>query len=136
MQAAVAVLGSLAVFGGLLSVGAGMAGWRALRRIQETGVAVWALVFPAPTSPEDARSAYRPFLRYTTEDGLPLEVFSPMAPSKTQPLVEGRPILIRHDPADPTQIVVHGMRACADLVFIALGTVAAAGATAFMIFTP
>ena len=132
MQSAVVILGSIAAFGGLLSVGAGTAGWRALRRIRDTGVAAWALVAPAPTSPEDSRSAYRPFLRYTTEDGRHLEVFSPAAPTKARPLVEGRPILIHYDPADPAQVVLHGTRPYADLFFIVLGTLAAAGAVALM----
>jgi hypothetical protein len=136
MQAAAVIIGSVAMFGGVLSAGAGTAGWRALRRIRDSGIAVWALIAPAPRSPEDAPSGYRPLLRYTTEDGRPLEVFSPSAPTKSRPLVEGRPILVRYDPADPTQIVLHGTRPYADILFIVLGALAAVGAVVFMVLAP
>ena len=133
MQAPVVIIGTVAFFGGVLCAGAGLAGLRALRRIQDTGVAVWALIAPAPRQADDVPSAYRPLLRYVTEDGRPLEVYSPAAPSKGRPLVEGRPILVRYDPADPTQIVLHGTRFFADRVFIVAGTLAALSSIAVMV---
>jgi hypothetical protein len=131
MQPAV-VIGSVALFGGLLSLGAGTAGWRALRRIRDTGVAVWAQICPAPRAADDSPSGYRPLLRYTTSDGLDLEVFSPAAPTRSRPLVEGRPVLLHYDPADPTQVVLPGMRPYGDLLFITIGAVASVGSIALM----
>jgi hypothetical protein len=132
MQVAPLLVGSVALLGGVLCVSAGTAGLRALRRVRDTGIAVWALISPAPRTAEDPPSAYRPLLRYTTDEGRDLEVFSPAAPSRARPLVEGRPVLVHYDPADPTYVVLHGMRPYGDVLFIVLGWLAIAGSVAFM----
>ena len=128
----VVVIGSIALFGGVLSLGAGTAGWRAVRRVRDTGVAVWALICPAPRNAEDSPSGYRPLLRYTTSEGHDLEVFSPASSTRSLPLVEGRRVLLHYDPADPTHVVLHGMRPYGDIFFIALGSLASVGSIALM----
>ena len=127
------VLGVIMIFGGLLSLGAGVADRRARRRIRKSGVAVWATAVSAPTSREDSPSAYRPLLRFTTEDGRAVEAFSPVAPTASRPLADGQRVLVHYDPADPAQVVVHGTGPYSEVFFILLGAVAIAAAIVAMI---
>ena len=126
--AGVTVLGAVILLGGVVSLLAGITERRRWRRLLADGHTAWASIVPAPTHPEYEPSAYRPLLRFDTEDGRPVEVFSPIAPTARRPLEEGRKILIHYDPDDPAQIVVHGERGRGGWAFILLGIAAVAGA--------
>lgn len=127
------MLGAVILLGGALSLIAGVLDRRRIRRIRADGETAWATIVGAPRHPEYEPSAYRPLLRFDTADGRPVEVFSPLPPSRRRPLTEGRKILVYFDPADPTQVVLHGSRDRADLAFIGLGAVAILGALAAMV---
>jgi hypothetical protein len=128
----VTVLGVVIVLGGLLSLYAGFAQLRARRHLLADGSTAWASIAPAPKHPEYEPSAYRPMLRFDTDDGRPVEVYSPVPSTKRRPLVEGRKILVHYAPEDPTQVVVHGETGRADLLFIGVGLVAVIGAITLM----
>lgn len=128
------MLGAVILLGGVVSLLAGVTERRRWRRLLAAGHTAWASIVAAPTHPEYDPSAYRPLLRFETDDGRPVEVFSPVAPTARRPLVEGRKILVHYDLDDPAQVVVHGERGRGGSAFIALGLVAIAGAvTAFVL---
>lgn len=126
------VLGVVIVFGGLLSVYAGIAQLRDRRRLVADGGTAWALIVPAPRHPEYEPSAYRPMLRFDTDDGRLVEVYSPVPSTKRQPLIEGRKILVHYASEDPTQVVVHGEKGRSDLLFIGIGLAAVISAVTVM----
>lgn len=126
------MLGVVVIVGGLLMLYAGLAQRRFHRRVQSEGGTAWALIAPAPRHPEYEPSAYRPMLRFQTDDGRPVEVFSPVPPTRRRPLVEGRKVLVHYEPDDPTQVVVHGERGRSDLIFIVVGLAAVVGAAVAM----
>ena len=131
-----AVLGAMLILGGLLCFGVGLADRRAKRRIRSSGEAAWALITPAPRNPDDSPSAYRPLLRFKTEDGREVEAFSPVGSNDSRPLIEGRKVLVHYDPSDPGRVVVHGSRPYADVFFIALGAVAVCAAIVALVLAP
>lgn len=53
---------------------------------------------------------------------------APRPSTRHRPLIEGRKVLIRYDPRDPTQVVMHGGRFISDWVFAAVGLAAVAAA--------
>lgn len=124
----VAVLAVVLLIGGGLCLAAAIAERHQRGRIRSTGTAVWALIVPGPRHPEYEESAYRPLLRFTTDDGDQVEVFSPRPSTRHRPLIEGRKVLIRYDPRDPTQVVMHGGRFISDWVFAAVGLAAVVAA--------
>lgn len=115
-----------------MSLIAGIADWRRVRHIRAAGETAWAMIVAAPRHPEYEPSAYRPLLRFETSEGRPVEVFSPLPPTRRRPLTEGRRILVYFDPADPTQVLIHGGRQRAGVVIIALGIAAIVGAVIAM----
>ncbi|MFL6114060.1 MAG: DUF3592 domain-containing protein [Catenulispora sp.] len=127
------VLGVVIVLGGLLSAYAGIAQLRERRRVLAEGDTVWASIVPAPTHPEYEPSAYRPMLRFETEDGRVVEVYSPVSSTKRRPLVEGRRILVHYVGEDPAQVVVHGEKGPTDLLFIGSGLAAVVAAVIVMV---
>lgn len=126
------VLGVVIVLGGLLSLYAGLAQLRARRHLLADGSTAWASILPAPKHPEYEPSAYRPLLRFDTDDGRPVEVYSPVPSTKHRPLIEGRKILVHYAPEDPTLVVVHGEKGRADLLFIGIGLAAVITAITLM----
>ncbi|GAA1959742.1 DUF3592 domain-containing protein [Catenulispora subtropica] len=128
------VLGAVILLGGVVSLLAGVMERRRRRRLLAGEHTAWASIAAAPTHPEYEPSAYRPLLRFDTDEGRPVEVFSPVAPTARRPLVEGRKILVHYDPDDPVQIVVHGEHGRGAFVFIALGLAAIAGAVVAFVF--
>lgn len=129
----VTVLGVVIVLGGLLSLYAGFAQLHTRRHLLADGSTAWASIVPAPKHPEYEPSAYRPMLRFDTDDGRPVEVYSPVPSTKRRPLVEGRKILVHYASEDPTQVVVHGETGRADLLFIGIGLVAVIGAITLIV---
>jgi len=128
----VTVLGVVIVLGGLLSLYSGFAQLRAKRHLLADGSTAWASIVPAPKHPEYEPAAYRPMLRFDTDDGRRVQVYSPVPSTKRRPLVEGHKILVHYASEDPTQIVVHGETSRADLLFIGIGLVAVITAIALM----
>ena len=126
------VLGMVILLGGVVSLVAGITGRRRARRIRAEGETAWATIVAAPRHPEYEPSAYRPLLRFETSDGRAVEVYSPSPPTKGRPLVEGRKVLVHFDPADPTQVMLHGGRERADAAFVILGATAILGAVVAM----
>lgn len=122
------MLGMVIVLGGAVALIAGIADRRRTRHIRAAGETAWAVIVAAPTHPEYEPSAYRPLLRFETSDGRVVEVFSPLPPTRRRPLTEGRKILVYFDPAEPTQVLIHGGRQRSSATFIALGIVAIVGA--------
>ncbi|MFG2373405.1 DUF3592 domain-containing protein [Streptomyces sp. NPDC048504] len=84
----------------------GLVGPRRIRRLRRTGVDVWAMV--KRTGPVGDADRPRPLLQFTTEDGLVMEVGSPVPAPKRRPLAEGSHVLVRYDPDDPRELVWSG----------------------------
>jgi len=126
---AMVVLGCALLLGGLLALTAGVLDLRWRRRIRAEGTAVFARIVDLPLNPDDSPDGYRPLLAFTTADGRAIEVFSPRR-------VRGEVVLVHYDPADPTQVVVHGSRGRVDAAFIVVGVVACVGAVVGMVLAP
>ena len=123
------VLGCVLLLGGLIALLAGVLDLRWRRRMRADGVAVFARIVDRPLGSEDSPDGYRPLLAFTTEDGRPVEVFSPRQ-------VRGEAVLVHYDPADPAQVVVFGSRARVDVAFVVAGVLACAGAVVGMVLAP
>ncbi|MBS2550911.1 DUF3592 domain-containing protein [Catenulispora sp. NL8] len=121
------VLGCVLLLGGLIAVLAGAMDLRWRRHVLADGVSVFARIVDRPLGPDDSPDGYRPILTFTTEDGRPVEVFSPRR-------LTGEAVLVHYDPADPAQVVVHGSRGRrVDVAFVAAGVVAFVGAVVAMV---
>ncbi|MEZ0109212.1 hypothetical protein ABH920_003222 [Catenulispora sp. EB89] len=123
------VLGCVLLLGGLIALLAGALDLRWRRHVRADGVAVFARIVDRPLGPEDSPDGYRPILAFTTEDGRPVEIFSPRR-------VQGEAVLVHYDPADPAQVVVYGSRGRADVAFVVAGVVACVGAVVGMVLAP
>ncbi|WP_035802890.1 DUF3592 domain-containing protein [Kitasatospora mediocidica] len=111
-----------AAVGGAVAYLAGVTGLAETRRLRRDGIPVQALVRQRPTDRSESTGASRPLLQFATRDGLVMEVFSPVCSSRAHPLVDGRHVLVRYDPADPRQVLVQGReRRGVEYAFIALG---------------
>lgn len=125
----VVVLGCVLLLGGLIALLAGALELRWRRRVRADGVAVFARIVDRPLGPEDSPDGYRPLLAFTTEDGRPVEVFSPRQ-------VTGEAVLVHYDPADPGRVLVFGTRGRVDVAFVVAGVVACVGAVVGMALAP
>lgn len=132
LVAVVAVYGAL---GGAVAYLAGATGLAETRRLRRVGVPAWALVKQRPPDPgAGGERAPRPLLQFATRDGTVVEVFSPVCSSRSHPLPEGRRVLVRYDPADPRQVLVHGReRRGVEYAFLGLGAVVLLGALTLLI---
>ncbi|MFI9721269.1 DUF3592 domain-containing protein [Streptomyces sp. NPDC052396] len=125
MWLAVAVGVTPLLFGGALVYLAGAFGLRETRRLRRVGVPARALVRYPPGRPDDLPGEGRPLLQFATEDGRIVELFSPVAASRSRPLEDGREVLIAYDPADPGRVLVPGReRTRLEYAFLGLGTMA------------
>jgi Protein of unknown function (DUF3592) len=125
----VVVLGCVLLLGGLIAFLAGAMNLRWRKHVRADGVAVFARIVDRPLGPEDSPDGYRPILAFTTEDGRPVEVFSPRR-------LQGDTVLVHYDPADPAQVVVHGSRGRVDVGFVVAGVLVVLGALAGMVLAP
>ncbi|MFI9274368.1 DUF3592 domain-containing protein [Kitasatospora sp. NPDC052896] len=116
-------LALFAGLGGLVAYLAGAVGLHEIRRLRQSGTSAQALVRYRALGPEDRSGAIRPLLQFATEDGRVVEVFSPVPPGRSHPLVDGATVRVRYDPADPRQVLVDGReRRGLEYAFLGLGT--------------
>lgn len=121
-QGAVIAMAGFTSLSGAVALLTGLVGLRRIRRLRRTGVDVWAMV--KRTGPVGDADRPRPLLQFTTEDGLVVEVGSPVPASRRRPLAEGSHVLVRYDPDDPGELVLYGHeRASWEYAFTGLGAV-------------
>jgi hypothetical protein len=103
---AVVTMAGFTVVSGAVALLTGIAGLRTIRRLRRVGVEVRAMVKRVGPAAEDERA--RPVLQYVTQDGRVMEVASPAPASKRHPLADGSLVLVRYDPVDPRELLLHG----------------------------
>ncbi|MEY9967829.1 hypothetical protein ABIA33_005909 [Streptacidiphilus sp. MAP12-16] len=119
---AVAVPVLFLAVGGAVAYLAGAAGLAETRRLRQVGIETWALVKQRPVQPGDQTGRSAPLLQFATEQGLVMEVFSPVRSTRSGPLVDEQHVQVTYDPADPRCVLVHGReRRGIEYAFLGLG---------------
>jgi hypothetical protein len=115
---------------GAVPVLVGLAGMRRVRRLRRVGVRTWAVAAPRPLDDGVRQVA----LQYMLPDGRALEK---VTAGKVTALLPGERVLIWYDPADPTDVLVHGQPGrVSDLVFVIVGAALVAAGAVIGILTP
>jgi hypothetical protein len=124
------VLGIWIALAGLPSALAGLTGMRRVRRLRRDGAQAWATVVLRHSADGERQVA----LQYTLPGG---QVLEKPAAGKTAALLPGERVLIRYDPADPLDVLVHGReRQGANLAFVIAGVVLVAAGVVIGIAAP
>ena len=118
------VIGALFALPGGLAALAGLCGMRRVRRLRRRGLAAWAMILPSPVSePRLADGWPEPVLmQYALADGRVIERICPASARLAARRGSGQEVLVRYDPADPQDILVHAREGWyADRAFVAVG---------------
>jgi hypothetical protein len=118
------VIGALFALPGGLAALAGLCGMHRVRRLRRHGLPAWAMILPPRAIEESLRDGSRAqtLMQYVLADGRVIERICPAAARAAARRGSGQQLLVRYDPSDPQDILVHAREGWyADRAFVAVG---------------